>query len=196
MRRPKKEGTMASTFSRGGMRLAIVATMIFAAAAGAAFATGAVGFTGGGTIQACAKTDTGQLRVVKSASDCLASETAISWNQQGPRGADGTALAYAHIQDGALDASRSKGVVSMTMKLDSSADNVYCFVLAATPINVVATPEASATTRASSSPVVAAQGTPSMSTTPCDPGTSAAVIYGFTSPFFAPNPGGFYVAFN
>jgi hypothetical protein len=178
---------------RVSLRVAVAATAIFAAAAGAAFATGAVGFTGSGTIQACAKSGDGQLRLVSSATDCLPSETPISWNQQGPTG---TTFAYAHVQDGALDTARSTNVVSMTMKLDSFGDNVYCFVLTATPANVVATPEASATTRASMSPVVAVEGTPAMSTMPCDPGTSAAVIYGLTSPFFPPNPGGFYVAFN
>src|SRR6266702_3408014 len=45
----------------------------------------------GGVIHACYKTSQGQTRIVESASDCGASETAIEWNQTGQQGAVGPA---------------------------------------------------------------------------------------------------------
>ena len=42
-----------------------------------------------GTIHGCYQKNSGNLRVVESASDCRNSELAITWNQQGPQGATG-----------------------------------------------------------------------------------------------------------
>jgi hypothetical protein len=169
----------------------LVIVLVFGAASGLALAA-ATGESDQGTIHACAKLENGQLRVVSAADACLASEQPLALSAAGAGGP----LAYAHVEDGALDAGRSKNVVGMTVKQDAHLDNVYCFVLASTPANVVATPETSATTRASFSPTVAVEGTPAMASLPCDPGTSAAVVYRFTSPFFPPDPGGFYATFN
>lgn len=47
--------------------------------------------TGEGVITACIKNVNGQLRIVSSSSECLPSETAISWNAVGPTGPAGPA---------------------------------------------------------------------------------------------------------
>lgn len=43
----------------------------------------------GGVIHACYKQNQGQTRLVESASECLPSETAITWSQTGPQGPPG-----------------------------------------------------------------------------------------------------------
>jgi hypothetical protein len=43
----------------------------------------------GGAIHGCYQKRTGVLRVIGAGKKCLKGETAISWNQQGPRGSDG-----------------------------------------------------------------------------------------------------------
>src|SRR5262245_26093622 len=52
-------------------------------------AAGAVYASGSGVINGCYKTQNGQLRVVGPGDQCLPSETAISWNEVGPTGAQG-----------------------------------------------------------------------------------------------------------
>lgn len=42
-----------------------------------------------GVITACVAANSGNLRIVSTASDCKANETATSWNQQGPQGIPG-----------------------------------------------------------------------------------------------------------
>jgi len=66
---------------------------LITAAAGALVATvlaGGVAWAAipgpGGVIQGCYKENNGQLRVVDTASDCLPSELALGWNQQGLKG--------------------------------------------------------------------------------------------------------------
>jgi hypothetical protein len=93
---------------------------LLAAAAGAIVATtlaGGIAWAAipgpGGVIQGCYKQNNGQLRVVDVAGDCLPSELALNWNQQGiqgpsgpsgPPGPTGTALAYAHgLADGTIN---------------------------------------------------------------------------------------------
>jgi hypothetical protein len=46
-----------------------------------------------GTIHACYEKKSGHLRVVESAADCRAKETAISWNQEGRPGPPGAGIA-------------------------------------------------------------------------------------------------------
>jgi Collagen triple helix repeat (20 copies) len=67
-------------------RLVVISLAGVALAGGIAYAAVA---DSGGTIRACAKQENGQLRLVPSASDCLPSETAVSWNAQGPPGPQG-----------------------------------------------------------------------------------------------------------
>jgi hypothetical protein len=44
---------------------------------------------GSGVLHACYKQENGQLRLVQAATDCNPSESAITWNQQGPKGDTG-----------------------------------------------------------------------------------------------------------
>ena len=68
--------------------LAVTAVALVAIAGAVTYAFADIG--GGGVINACYKTQNGQLRVIDPASDrCLPSETAISWSQTGPSGARG-----------------------------------------------------------------------------------------------------------
>jgi hypothetical protein len=71
---------------RAGFRTAVVAAIVAGAAAAITYAAVQ---SGGGTIIACAKKTTGALRAVSSPSDCLSTETALTWNQVGPSGASG-----------------------------------------------------------------------------------------------------------
>jgi hypothetical protein len=54
----------------------------------AAFSAGGIALAhhDANTIHACAKQQTGSLRMVESADDCLSSENAVEWNVQGPQG--------------------------------------------------------------------------------------------------------------
>ena len=54
-------------------------------ATGAAFAAGQ--FTSGDRLNACAKEETGQLRLVEAGAECLPSELAVSWSAGGGGGA-------------------------------------------------------------------------------------------------------------
>jgi NADPH-dependent glutamate synthase beta subunit-like oxidoreductase len=111
------------------------------------------------TVRACYKKKNGQLRIVKRGK-CKKSETAISWNKEGPQGltgkpgvagaqgtqgatgSAGSALAYAHVNaDGSLDASRSKNIASVTKP--GGFIGIYCVdVASGTPQNAVVTGEA------------------------------------------------------
>jgi hypothetical protein len=67
------------------IRWAILGAVIaFAIAATAAIATGELGSND--RLQACAKTEGGQLRLVAAEADCLPSETAVSWPASIPTG--------------------------------------------------------------------------------------------------------------
>jgi hypothetical protein len=69
------------------MRLALLVGVL-AAMLGAGVAYAAIP-DGSGVFQACYKTNGGQVRLVDSAADCNASETATQWSQTGPQGAQG-----------------------------------------------------------------------------------------------------------
>jgi len=101
----------------------------------------------------------------------------------GPPGVGG-ALAFAYVDHGVLDTTRSSGVVSMTLKPTPNGD-VYCFDLVAVPENVIANRAVGSGNSGSTTPTVA--GTASMALLPCATGSDAAVISGTggTSSFFA-----------
>jgi hypothetical protein len=167
--------------------------LVAASAGAAALATGAILDQSGTTIQACAQKSHGLLRVVNSSSDCLPSENPISWNQQGPPGTPGSALAFAHVEAEVLDTSRSKNVVSMVKKQQFSA-NFFCFALSVTATNAIVSSE-ELRIGGGPMPSVTVQGTQHMGFTPCDPGTSVAVEFSPGSGPFAP-PASFYLAVN
>jgi hypothetical protein len=74
------------TITRRVARAAALAGGLFLGVAAIAYATGSAT---SGTITACQKTKHGQLRVVTTAAECNASESAISWNAQGATGSQG-----------------------------------------------------------------------------------------------------------
>jgi len=207
---------MKRTPWRRGGRLLGVAAFLLAVAGGIAYATIP---DSSGVIHACFLNQEGQLRVIDTGATCRRNETPLSWNQtgsqgqQGPPGPAGTAFAFAHITNGTLDMARSKNVVSMTREDFSTSpihtEAFYCFVLTTTPVNAVATGEPDTT---GDIPSVTVAGTAAMSSSPCDPGTSAAVRDGFSNSFCPPpmpfqpppvcppppppSPANFFVAFN
>lgn len=68
--------------------LAVTAVALVAIAGAVTYAVADIG--AGGVINACYKSQNGQLRLIDPASDhCLPSETAISWSQTGPTGSRG-----------------------------------------------------------------------------------------------------------
>jgi hypothetical protein len=98
----------------------------------------------------------------------------------GPTGATGPAgsggvLAYAYVDHGSLDQTRSKNVQSMTIKGTPSAD-VYCFVLKSTPVNAIVNRAMGSGNSVTDVATVA--GTTAMAGLTCDSGTSAAVTSG------------------
>ena len=86
---------MRSTFGRRGIRLAVVALAIFAAAGGIAYATTS---DTGTVFTACKLNATGTIRLINKQlsassllSHCVAGlETELTWNQNGPAGAPGS----------------------------------------------------------------------------------------------------------
>jgi hypothetical protein len=87
-----KEPTMTSALTSPVLR-----SRAAVAAAGAIFAVAVLGTTtalanhDGTTIHACQRTQTGSVRIVSSPSECVANETAVEWNKQGPAGPAGPA---------------------------------------------------------------------------------------------------------
>ena len=100
----------------------------------------------------------------------------------GPAGSGGV-LAYAYVDHGVLDTSRSSGVDSMALKPTTNGD-VYCFDLVSVPSNAVANRAVGSGNSGAPTPTVA--GTSAMSLLPCATGADAAVIIGTggTSSFF------------
>ena len=100
--------------SRRGFRLLVVASVVLAAAAGTSFATAHLARVAtGSTIQACANTTNGLLRLVGAPGDCRETEQPVSWPAQS---GGGGALAVAVIAaDGTLNAARSRGVTSVAL---------------------------------------------------------------------------------
>lgn len=71
-------------------RVAAFCVVVFACAAGAAFATGQFSAsTTSAVINGCMQKNNGQLRIVGDTGSCRSDETAISWNAQGAKGDTG-----------------------------------------------------------------------------------------------------------
>ena len=77
---------MKAYLRRPAALLAFTAVVSVAAAGGVAYATSS---SGGGVIHGCYDARTGALRVIDPGGKCTAGETALSWNQTGPRGDTG-----------------------------------------------------------------------------------------------------------
>jgi hypothetical protein len=71
------------------LRVAAAAIVLLAVGSGVAYATGSLAAADPELIRACIKKQGGQLRIVSSANECVASERALQWNAVGPRGATG-----------------------------------------------------------------------------------------------------------
>src|SRR5690242_7827860 len=74
---------------RRSLRLAALTVVVLVATAGVAVATTALtnSFTdAGGAYHGCVSNASGVLRVVAPGAPCRPDETAITWNQQGPKG--------------------------------------------------------------------------------------------------------------
>src|SRR6188508_3025585 len=70
--------------------VAVTAVVLVAIGGGVTYAVADIG--GGGVINACYKSQNGQLRLIDPATDhCLPSETGISWGQTGTQGPPGPA---------------------------------------------------------------------------------------------------------
>src|SRR5262249_11296360 len=100
------------------------------------------------------------------------------------------ALAYAYVDHGVLDATRSHGVNAMTVVPNASVPgagttDVYCFDLGATPANLQAFRALGSGNSGGVGGTVA--GTTAMATLPCAAGTDAAIVSGInqSSSFFA-----------
>jgi hypothetical protein len=106
--------------------------------------------------------------------------------QKGDTGGTGTGgpLAYAYVDHGVLDQSRTVGVNSMTLNLvPGGSGDVYCFDVAGATSNVMAN---RALGSGNSGGVTATVSGTSAMPTSCAPGTDAAVVSGTggTSSFF------------
>ena len=113
--------------------VAVAAVAAVAVAGGAyAWATGA----GGGAVAACAQKVNGQLRL-DNGTGCRPSEDAVALAAAGT----GAVPMYAHVDGGALDVSRSSGVISMAYRvvtIGPAEIGVYCFDLVSPASNVSA----------------------------------------------------------
>jgi hypothetical protein len=105
----------------------LVAAALLAVAAGAGYAA----IPGSsGTISAC-KDNKGVLRVIdaEAGQSCGNNQQLLTWNQQGPAGAQGEPggpLAYAKVsEDGTMDPSKSKNMEGVTIAHPSFG--IYCF---------------------------------------------------------------------
>jgi hypothetical protein len=99
----------------------------------------------GGVIHACFKKTSpnqGTLRVIDSdkGQSCSGGENALDWNQTGPQGPAGTAVAFAAVSAGGIvNAGASENVAQASVS--HPADGLYCFGgLGFTPKSVVITP--------------------------------------------------------
>jgi hypothetical protein len=106
--------------------------------------------------------------------------------EKGDPGAAGSGgpLAYAYVDHGVLDQSRTVGVNSMTLNLvPGGAGDVYCFDLVGTPANVIGFRALGSGNSGGVGATVAGTGQMPAS---CAPGTDAAVVSGIngTSSFF------------
>ena len=176
--------------------VAVAAVAAVAVAGGAyAWATGA----GGGAVAACAQKVNGQLRL-DNGTGCRPSEDAVALAAAGT----GAVPMYAHVDGGALDVSRSSGVISMAYRvvtIGPAEIGVYCFDLVSPASNVSAVGAlgpASAAGIGFSVGIEAAgvAGTTGFDALGCPSGADAAVESGFGGlPGNAPPPGAFYASF-
>lgn len=98
-------------------------TAVLVAGAVAALALGSFAFAaipdGGGVIHACYSTSTGAVRVTDTATNvpkgCSSKETALDWNQQGPKGDRGPSNAYAADGGATLTPNTSTIVATRTI---------------------------------------------------------------------------------
>jgi hypothetical protein len=81
------------------LRLLGTAAVLLGVAAGASYATSAThsSATSTAVIHACVKKSGGAVRIVSATAKCLSTETAMSWNVQGPQGVAGAAGARGAI---------------------------------------------------------------------------------------------------
>lgn len=75
---------------RRSIRIVVTAAVLFAAAAGIAYATNAVTAASTSELHACANATNGNLRLVEDGAACRTSEQPVSWNVTGPAGPAGT----------------------------------------------------------------------------------------------------------
>ena len=137
-------------------RLLVVVTCVLVAVSAGSIAYASIP-DGLGVIHGCYAKSSGALRVIDSAvGSCKATESQLSWNQQGlegpggPAGPQGSAVAYAHVlQDGTIDFARSKNVSIPDAALPAAAQGFYCLRASVPVSNVMATPEYNATDDAS-----------------------------------------------
>ena len=126
---------------------------VFLALGGGAYALSGIPDRAG-VFHGCVAPKAGGLRVVKSASSCrktktirrgrrhvrVRGESAIAWNQKGPRGlqgtpgikgdpgAPGTALAFARVfATGGVDEARTEGAGLTDANVTSPSTGIYCF---------------------------------------------------------------------
>lgn len=155
-----------------------------------------------GVINACYGVG-GAVRIVQSSTDCAATETHLTWSQTGPQGPTGPTgatgatgpqgpagapLAFAYIEDdGTIDTSISSNVTSVS-RVDDATGAHYCFNLAVSPKNVVATKDGDAEDGGSIHATLAGVGDFSGSlTTICGASADAMITHG---------GGAFYIQFN
>ncbi|HEY2072668.1 MAG TPA: hypothetical protein VGG88_03755 [Gaiellaceae bacterium] len=186
MRVPKWFALVAGTAVLGGGTYGIAA----AASSG-----------GGDGIAVCAQMSSGQMRLAGDAG-CRKTEVALDLAAAG--GADGGA--YAYVDNGQLDASRSAGVNGMTFStapLPAGSSNVaafYCFDLQSPASTAVATPSivdrgaGLVFSEGVQGTVVA--GSTAMAGTGCPSGTDAAVMAGWGIGSTPPQDAGFSVHFH
>jgi hypothetical protein len=196
---------------------------------------GAYALTGipdrGGVYHACVDPKAGALRVVKTARSCrktktvrrgtrrvrILGESAIAWNQQGPRGATGqgvpgqngapgapgSALAFAHVNsDGTLDTANSKNVVDVRPDCNfpcaspppPAASGFQCFNVVGSPHSAVVSTEVRADKSAGRvtvpGPLV------SQINSGCPAGYTSAEVFTFDTTTGIGASAGFYVVFN
>jgi hypothetical protein len=141
-------------------------------------------------VHVCKHKHSGKARIVSGPEDCHPSEI---HQELVSGGSSAGAEAYARVEDGTLDAARSKNVVSMTVATQTRSETdlrFYCFDLTFVPLNAVASGELEPGVAGAAFAFPAVAGTDAMAASPCPAGTDAAVQYGVTG-----GPDSFYARF-
>lgn len=128
---------MKSKMRRRALLVAVIVGAAVAIAGGIAYATIP---DSSGVIHGCYGPN-GLLRVIDDSSTaCGSNEKSLTWNQTGPQGPAGTAVAFAAVSaGGTVNANLSKNVSQASVT--HPADGLYCFGgLGFTPKSVVVTP--------------------------------------------------------